>query len=392
MNTTKVLENQEFVNVGVDLAKNVFQVAYEDPHTSTMVNRQLNRSKFESFLKDSKIKFKVVMEACSTCHYWGRECRKYGHLPMIIPAEITNSINIGSKDDKNDAHAIWQASFLPGIKTINVRSEENQAEGYLLKTRDFVLKIDTETNNNLKALLSEYGCECNTTGYEKTKAVAQAFLDKAFQENKPWASTLKASVDALNKVREAIHESEKKLHEKIEETAKNNDLAQRLMTIPYVGPITSLAFANVMADPALFKNGRQFADYCGETPYHTGSGGKVTILGIARKGNHVLKRSLYEGASGLYNRVKTGIESKTCHYYQSDWILNLVRRKPRKVAICAIANKMCRIAWAVAATENGRYDRTKTSLVSVLMKSPEQIEQQKAAKAQAKAQAAAKAA
>ena len=146
--------------------------------------------------------------------------------------------------------------------------------------------------------------------------------------------------------------------------------AQRLMTIPYVGPITSLALANVMADPALFKNGRQFADYCGETPYHTGSGGKVTILGIARKGNPVLKRSLYEGASGLYNRVKTGIESKTCHYYQSDWILNLVRRKPRKVAICAIANKMCRIAWAVAATENGRYDRTKTSLVSVLEITP----------------------
>ena len=392
MDITDVLENQSFVHVGVDLAKNVFQVAYMEPRTNTLVNQQMNRTKFEKFLKDSKIKFKVVMEACSTCHYWGRECRKYGHLPMIIPAEITNSINIGSKDDKNDAHAIWQASFLPAIKTINVRSEENQAEGYLLKTRDFVLKIDTETNNNLKALLSEYGCVCNTTGYEKTKAVAQAFLDKAFQENKPWASTLKESVDALNKVREAIQESEKKLHEKIVETAKNNDLAQRLMTIPYVGPITSLALANVMADPALFKNGRQFADYCGETPYHTGSGGKIIMMGVNRKGNSVLKRSLYEGASNLYNRVKKGIESKSNHYYQSDWILNLVRSKPRKVAICAIANKMCRIAWAVAATENGRYDRTKTSLVSVLMKSPEQIEQQKAAKAQAKAQAAAKAA
>ena len=388
MNTTKVLENQEFVNVGVDLAKNVFQVAYEDPHTSTMVNRQLNRSKFESFLKDSKIKFKVTMEACSTCHFWGRKCKEYGHLPMIIPAEITNSINIGSKDDKNDARAIWQASFLPDIKTINVKSEENQAEGYLLKTRDFVIKLDTETNNNLKAILTEFGCVCNTNSYEKTKAMVQAFLENAIQENKPWASTLKKVMDALNDVREAIQEAEKKLHEEIVETSKNNELAQRLMTIPYVGPITALALANVMADPALFKNGRQFADYCGETPYHTGTGGKVTILGSARKGNPVLKRSLYEGASGLYNRVKKGIESKSCHYYQSDWILNLVCRKPRKVAICAIANKMCRIAWAVAATENGRYDRTKTSLVSVLMKSPEQIEQQKAAKAQAAAKAA----
>ncbi len=392
MDTTKVLENQEFVNVGVDLAKNVFQVAYKEPRTNTFVNQQMNRTQFVKFLKDSKIKFKVVMEACSTCHFWGRECMKYGHLPMIIPAEITNSINIGSKDDKNDARAIWQASFLPDIKTINVRSEENQTEGHLLKTRDFVLKLDTQMNNKLKAILTEYGCECSTIGYEKTKAVAQAFLDKAFQDNQPWASKLKIILDAIDKIREKMQEAEKQLHEKIVETAKNNELAQRLMTIPHVGPITSLAFVNVMAEPTLFKNGRQFADYCGETPYHTGSGGKIIVLGVNRKGNSVLKRSLYEAASGLYNRVKTGIESKTCHYYQSDWILNLVRSKPRKVAICAIANKMCRIAWAVAATENGRYDRTKTSLVSVLMKSPEQIEQQKAAKAQAKAQAAAKAA
>lgn len=388
MDTTKVLENQEFVNVGVDLAKNVFQVAYEDPHTSTMVNRQLNRSKFESFLKDSKIKFKVTMEACSTCHFWGRKCKEYGHLPMIIPAEITNSINIGSKDDKNDAHAIWQASHVPGMKTINVRSEENQAQGYLLKMRDFILTLDTKLNNTYKATLSEFGAECNTSGHEKTKAMAQAFLDDDARKNKPWTSDLKACLDVLNDIREAIQKAEKQLHERIVETAKNNELAQRLMTIPYVGPITSLAFVNVMAEPTLFKNGRQFADYCGEAPYHTGSGGKVTILGNARKGNPVLKRSLYEAASGLYNRVKKGIESKTCHYYQSDWILNLVSNKPRKVAICAIANKMCRIAWAVASTKNGRYDRTKTSLVSVLMKSPEQIEQQKAAKAQAAAKAA----
>lgn len=392
MDITDVLENQSFVHVGVDLAKNVFQVAYKEQRSDTLVNQQMNRTKFEKFLKDSKIKFKVVMEACSTCHYWGRECRKYGHLPMIIPAEITNSINIGSKDDKNDARAIWQVSFLPDMKTINVRSEENQTEGHLLKTRDFVLKLDTQMNNRLKSVLTEYGCECNTIGYEKTKAVAQAFLDKAFQDNQPWASTLKVILDAIDKIREKMQEAEKQLHEKIVETAKNNKLAQRLMTIPYVGPITALAFANVMADPALFKNGRQFADYCGETPYHTGTGGKVTVLGIARKGNSVLKRTLYEGASSLYNRVKKGIESKSRHYYQSDWIFNLVCRKPRKVAICAIANKMCRIAWAVAATENGSYDQKKTSLVSVVLKSPEQIEQQKAAEAQAKAQAAVKAA
>ena len=100
MDITDVLENQSFVHVGVDLAKNVFQVAYKEQRSNTLVNQQMNRTQFEKFLKDSKIKFKVVMEACSTCHYWGRECRKYGHLPMIIPAEITNIINIGSKDEK----------------------------------------------------------------------------------------------------------------------------------------------------------------------------------------------------------------------------------------------------------------------------------------------------
>ena len=113
---------------------------------------------------------------------------------------------------------------------------------------------------------------------------------------------------------------------------------------------------------------------------HIGMVSKILVLAALSK--------KAEETTCPHRHLHIGIESKSCHYYQSDWILNLVCRKPRKVAICAIANKMCRIAWAVAATENGRYDRTKTSLVSVLMKSPEQIEQQKAAKAQAAAKAA----
>ena len=377
MNTTETGSSQELLHVGVDLAKNVFQVAYKDEHRSRMINKQLSRHQFEEFLTNSKRKLMVVFEACGSAHYWGRFCRELGHSPVMIPAEMTNSMTIGNKDDRNDAHSIWQASFLPDLKTVSIRSESNQVEGMLLKSRDFLLKIDCQLNNFLKSMLYELGVPCKETSFDKTQIEAELLIKKARESDKEWADQFSAILKAMYEIRNTSIECVSDLTDKVNEAADTSDLAQKLQTIPYVGKITSLAFANVMVDADQFQNGRQFADYCGEAPYHSGTGGKVSVKGISRKGNKVLKRVLYEAASSLYCRVKVGLRSKSRRYYQSDWISKLVDKKAYKVAVCAIANKMCRIAWAVAASPDGKYDQDKTTLVSILNKSDEQFAAQK---------------
>ena len=157
-NTTSFIENNEIMHVGVDLAKSVFQVAYKDLDTGRMRNYQLSRVRFKKFITDSaNAPMVVALEACGSAHYWGRLCETHGHKAMVLPAEITNNLNIGNKDDHNDAHAIWQASYIPGIKTVRIKDEKTQARAMLLKFREFLLGQQTAMTNFIKSVLYEFG-------------------------------------------------------------------------------------------------------------------------------------------------------------------------------------------------------------------------------------------
>ena len=367
-NAASFIENNEIMHVGVDLAKSVFQVAYKDFDTGRMRNYQLSRAKFKKFITESENKPMVVaLEACGSAYYWGRLCEAHGHKAMVLPAEITNKLNIGNKDDHNDAHAIWQASYIPGIKTVRIRDEKTQAKAMLLKFREFLLGQQTAMTNFLKSVLYEYGEPTQATSIKALGVEAGKLLEKveASEGGQEWSSNLKVIFDAFSENTEAIAKSLKTIKDLITEQTGKDDLCKRLMTIPYVGPICAFALANSMVDPANFDSARQFADFCGFAPYHTGTGGKVSVLGVARKGNRVLKRVLYEASSALVSRVKLDIDCAGKRRHSSDWIKGLTAGKPYKKAACAVANKICRIAWAIASVPGATYDQEKTSLVRV---------------------------
>lgn len=123
-----------YVDVGVDLAKNCFQVAYVDPSTNRMVNRQMTRTKFNDFICNSNgFRKRIAVEACGASHYWCREAMAHGHKAIMIPASATRTFVLANKSDVNDARAIWQLMHCPNIHTVHVRSEANQMLGCLLK-------------------------------------------------------------------------------------------------------------------------------------------------------------------------------------------------------------------------------------------------------------------
>jgi len=394
--------NINYIHVGVDLSKKFFQVAYKSPSTGKFHNRQLNRSEFMSFLIEPNApRMLVAMEACGSCHYWSRLCQECGHKPMILPAEITHSINIGNKDDCNDAKAIWQASSIPDIKQIRVRSELNQIEGMELKTRNRLMATKTKLLNFLRSELYELGVTCGE-GQKSIEKAASILIEGMRESKSPGLKTFSGLYRSMMSVIVGINKEIDSLTKSVECRISEDDLCKRLCTIPYVGPITAAGLAYVMDEPHNFKDSRQYADYCGMAPYHTGTGGKVSVLGITRKGERILKQSLYEAALGLCQRVKScraaeatqaeakalaeaeeqrraaeksgkeppkapKVKKSTAKHYESDWISDLLERKPLKKAVCATANKLCRIAWAIAITPGAVYDSNKTSLVNVKM-------------------------
>ena len=365
MTTASSFQEKSPLFVGVDLAKAVFQTAYKDSKTSRFYNRQLSRTEFRQFLIKHQEPLCIGMEACGSAHYWGRECEKLGHRVRIIPAQTVKFINNSNKDDRNDAFCIWQAMQLPDIKTVKIRDESNQLLMSLLRLRDLIIKQKTQLQNNLRGCLYELGIICNG-GCGSLVDTARHAAEQAREENREWSELVAmVSTCAIGLLKGQAKQLQT-IDEYIAKYTQKNESCRKLMTIPYVGPVTAAALYAVMYRPENFKNSRQFAAYAGFAPAHTGTGGKIIMGGIPKKGNPILKRVLFQACLALYSRNQRAKHPAADN--EDTWLKCLARRKPVKKAVCAAANKICRIAWALL--HNGEcYAAEKSTLAIAGIKS-----------------------
>ncbi len=289
------------LHVSVDLAKSVFQVVYKDNKTSRLYNRQLTRKHFRQFLIKHQEPLCIGMEACGSAHFWGRVCEKLGHQVRIIPAQTVKFVNSSNKDDRNDAFCIWQSMHLPDIKTVKIRDESNQLLMSLLRLRDLIIKQKTQLQNNLRGCLYELGIICNG-GCSTLVDAAQHAAAQAHEENKQWPELIAKICNSAIGLIKGQAKQLQTIDKYISEYTQKNESCNKLMMIPYVGPITAAALYAVMYRPEIFKTARHFAAYAGFAPAHTGTGGKIVMAGIPKKGKPILKRVLFQACIALYSR------------------------------------------------------------------------------------------
>ena len=234
MTTALSFQEKSPLFVGVDLAKSVFQVAYQNPKSSRFYNRQLTRKEFRRFLTEHQGSLCVGMEACGSAHYWGRECVKMGHEVRILPAITVKYINQGNKDDRNDAHCIWQAMHLQSKALRKIRDESNQALMSLLKLRDLIIKQKTQLQNNLRGCFYEQGVICGS-GSESLIETAETQVKELREENKEWSELIaKVSICAIDLIKGQAKQLQT-IDEYITKYTQENESCRKLMTIPYVG-------------------------------------------------------------------------------------------------------------------------------------------------------------
>ncbi|MDD7022114.1 MAG: IS110 family transposase [Aeromonadales bacterium] len=363
-----------YVDVGVDLAKNVFQVAYIDPSSRRLVNRQLTRARFYDFVcSPDGFRKRIAVEACGASHYWCREAMAHGHLALMIPASATRTFVQSNKSDMNDARAIWQLMHCTGIPTVRIRSEDNQMLGCLLKYREKLISEKTKLANWIRAQLYELG-KITKLGSGSVLPLADGVVKQAQDEGKKWAGIAAMMNASWHEIMASFDENIKSVDEFIASRAKASRLCAKLMTVPSIGLVSATVLEYVMEDPSFYRNGRQFSAYSGFAPRHAGTGGKIAVLGVDSQGNHLLKRVLYEAAMSLYMRTRTLPTARTQEErrrkHVSPWVARMAERKPVKKVVCAIANRLCRIAWAVASQEDGRFDDSRTTLVRLCGQDP----------------------
>lgn len=328
--------------IGIDLAKNVFQIHGVDAQGDVVVVRKLRRAQVIAFF--AKVPACLIgMEACATAHHWARELTKLGHTVRLLPPAYVKAYVKRSKNDAADAAAICEAVTRPSMRFVPIKTEEQQASLAVHRTRDLFIGQRTQLINALRAHLAELGlvAEQGRDGFAKLVEMVwdedNVLLPPAMRQ------ALLAVVDQL----EALGQQIGKLDRVIMAQHKASDVSRRLESIPGIGVIGATAIAATVADPSAFKSGRDLAAWIGLVPRQHSTGGKEKLGGISKQGDRYLRRLLVVGATAVVRQARL-------HPEKYLWIMKLLAKKPAKVVAIAVANKTARIAWAIMA-KGGHY-------------------------------------
>lgn len=323
--------------IGVDLAKNVFQLALANAYYQVVQNRRFNRDQFHAFFVNLS-PVHIVMECCGTAHYWARTLMAMGHTVTLLPAQYIKPYVRRNKTDRNDAQAIIEASRNASIRPVPVKSEYQQALQSLHRIREQWKHTRTARINALRGVCREFGImvPLGPRAAIKTTQGALEFLPPLLQ------TSVQSILDEIASIQTCIHDIEWQLKQAVKEDA----VVQGFMTIPGVGLLTATALRASVQTPEQFKNGRQLSAWLGITPREFSSGDHRYLGRISKRGDKYLRTLVIHGARSVMARIKVLQRSQQKLTTLQHWAAQLEQRVGHNKATVALANKMVRILWA----------------------------------------------
>ena len=325
--------------VGMDIAKNVFQLHLVNPLTGEIKQVKLKRDRVSSFFANHPRSL-VAMEACGGAHHWARTLSALGHEVRLLPAKHVRPFVLRDKTDARDAQAIWVAASQQHIRSVPMKSESQQACLSLHRMRAQLMKMRIMQTNALRGLLYEFGVVL-PVGHEALLKCIQSELSQA-QANDQVPQVLVFSIQEQLQRIDALAKDIAQLDRRLSQLSKLNPQMQALQAVPGIGPLTATALIATASDMSGFKSGRQFAAWLGLTPRQTGTGGRTRQLGISKRGDAYVRTMLMHGARAIVARSKKSL-----------WVQALLKRRPYSVVVAALANKLARTAWAVITKSQG---------------------------------------
>jgi transposase len=325
--------------IGIDLAKNVFQVHAVDAADKPVLKKQLRRGQVIEFF--AKLPPCLVgMEACATSHQWARELKKLGHEVRLMPASYVKAYVKRGKNDAADAAAICEAVTRPTMRFVPIKSVAQQSALMLHRTRDLLMRQRTQLINAMRAHLAELGLVAQK-GHEGLQQLMRTVAE-ATDEGLP--SDARFACQGIAAQLQAVQMQIAGLDKHIHQAHRVNPASKRLEAIPGFGVIVSTAVVATMTDPKAFKTGREFAAWIGLVPRQNSTGGKDRLGSISKQGDRYLRRLLVLGALSV-------IRSARARPDKYPWVVAMLGRRPTKVVAVALANKMARVAWAILAKD-----------------------------------------
>lgn len=326
----------KLTRIGVDLAKQVFQIHGVDSHEQVKCRKQLKRGQMLDFFRQQEPCL-VAMEACGSSHYWARELRQLGHEVRLIAPQFVKPYVKSGKNDANDAEAICEAASRPTMRYVTVKSAEQQASQSVHRIRSRLIRARTALLNEIRGLLGEFGRVAARPGIASTRALLQQALDESDKLPGELNEMLLLLQDELQQQDRRV----KQLDEMLQRQVAADERVQRLLKIEGVGPISATAIVASVGDARQFRSARQFAAWLGLVPSQHSSGGKERLGAISKKGDSYLRMLVIHGARAALNACKNKVDRR------SEWVNQLQARRNTNIATVALANKNARIIWAI---------------------------------------------
>jgi len=323
--------------IGLDLAKNTFQVHGAHADGSVGFRKKLSRNKVLMFFA-AQPRCMVAMEACASSHFWAREIGRLGHDVRMIPPIYVKPFVKRQKNDAADAEAISEAASRPTMRFVAVKSEAKQALGMAFRVRDLFVRQKTQTINAVRGHLAEYGVIA-PKGTAHLERLNRVVADPDGGLPVEVVSLARLLLDQIAALKEKIDVLEMEIRARV----RHDDVASRLTTIPGIGPICAAAMEAFAPPPETFAKGRDFAAWLGITPRQHSSGGKERLGKTSKMGQRDLRRLLIVGAMAV---VRWAVRKGAA---EGSWLARMLQRKPRMLVAVALANKMARICWALMA-------------------------------------------
>lgn len=319
---------------GLDVAKRVFQMYWVDAQSGEIVNRRFGRDELIGFLA-KRPAGRVALEACGSGHWWARKIGALGHHVVLLHAKFIRPFVQTNKTDAADARAIWTAVQQPEMRTVAAKTEDQQAMLCLHRMRSMLLKFRTMQINQLRGLLYEFGATFRAgrvAGLTEIRA-RMAELQNALPE-----TVLLALRDQLRRI-DGIEADIDRIEKQIGTWHKQDAACRAISDVPGIGQLTATALVATMGDPKTFKSGREFASFLGLVPRQSGTGGKVRLGTISKRGDPYVRTLLIHGARSVLYHAKV----------PTPWQKAIQERRPANVAAVAQASKIARTAWAILA-------------------------------------------
>jgi len=329
--------------ISIDLAKDVFELAIANSQYKVLERKRLNRSQFKRFLI-KQAEALVIMEACGTAHYWGREATALGHRVELIPPQYVKPYRRRGKSDRIDTDAIIEAHRCEGITPVPVSTVEQQQIQQLHRIREQWKKTRTQRINSLRGFLRELGFAIpQGPNHVKQRAVQHLEDDRIPGPLKSMYAALLHEIDELN-------QSIKNAEREIIALTKNNEDVQLLQQIPGIGVLTSTALIASVGSVHRFSKARKLSSWVGLTPREHSSGNTRFLGGISKQGDAYLRMLVTHGARSVLHRAKSLHKMNESLTPLQHWACQLEQRVGHNKATCAIANKLIRTCWAVLTT------------------------------------------